>query len=431
MITKKSILLMGMLSTILSMCGQTEESDPSDTPKNNDVETGGSGEDTDSSSSGAGSTDSATDEIPVEWGRQVGTTSDDWLSSVTVDGKDNVWVAGSTSGTLGEESLGREDALLIKYDKDGERLATVQFGSRSNDSAKRVGHDSADNAIVVGRTFGDMAGENLGAEDVFVAKFSSKGKPLWTIQYGTEKTDFGDCLFINGDDTILVGGGTTGDLGGEGLGNQDGIISKVTEDGEILWHAQFGNGQTEYAQGIAVDSEENIYAVSSHFQSSLATIAKFSQEGELLNTSDLGFVRMSDIHINDDDEIFVSGFSGNQSKLVKLSSDFEMVWQKTFSHGSWSGEKEIVPVGKDRLATSGCMNYPDCYGFVRLYDFDGNLLDSVQIRRSFEASQSQTTCGGYLAADSSGAVYHVGGTQEDLFDTNKGHSDGFLAKVRF
>ena len=423
-------------ATILSLCfvvfmchSSPEEAEEQASKKNGNVETG----DTETlilSTDDTGS-DSDTEEDHVVWGRQIGTGSNDSLMSVTVDSEDNVWVAGETFGDMDGKNQGAADAVLIKYSPSGKLLATVQFGSEAADTARRVAHDTDDNIIVVGETAGTMGERHIGSKDVFVAKFDRHGERLWTIQYGTDAADTGDCLLIDKDNNILVGGGTFGTLGEAALGNQDGFLSKLTPDGEILWHAQLGTEYQEYTQGIAADSDGNIHVVAGYYQTALSVISKYSPSGQALSQKSLRGLYLMDMHITSDNEVFVSGCSGNQSKFVKLDAELETVWQKAFVSGSWSGEKEIVAVGDGRLATSGCMNWPDCYGFVRVYDFDGNLLASQKIRRSFEPSQSRTTCGAYLAADSTGALYHVGGTEEDLFDDNRGKTDGFLAKISF
>lgn len=123
---------------------------------------------------------------------QFGTPDSDFASGVAIDGAGNVYVIGTIQqGALpGQASLGDADAYLRKYDSRGKEVWTQQFGTQSEDHGNGVTVDGADNLYVVGMTRGPIAGQTglVGIDyDAYVRKFDSDGSVLWTRQFGTPR----------------------------------------------------------------------------------------------------------------------------------------------------------------------------------------------------------------------------------------------------
>jgi len=97
---------------------------------------------------------------PVEaWTRQWGTDKSAVGYSVAVDSSGNVFVTGYTDGDIdGNTNSGVEDIFLTKFDNDGEKLWTKQWGTDKHDDSTSVAVDSNDNIYVTGYTYGDLEG---------------------------------------------------------------------------------------------------------------------------------------------------------------------------------------------------------------------------------------------------------------------------------
>jgi hypothetical protein len=366
-------------------------------------------------------------ESAVVWGKQIGTPKGEFIHGVTVDKADNVYVVGTTAGAIIGENLGGSDIFFIKYTTDGEEVYRHQFGSKADDQAEYIYRDADNNIIITGSTAGIMGAEQFGGKDAFVAKFSPEGEQLWITQYGSDLDDQGSCIVIDKKNNLYISGGTFGKMGKANLGDQDGFITKMTADGEIIWTTQFGTPEREYGRGLCIDRKNNILAVSSFYLSEISSIACLSQDGDTVKQKDTPDILMLGILVNPQDEIYISGHSRGISMFAKLDENLDTLWTKTFKYGEWSGEKEIKPLPGNLYVTGGCMHWPSCCGFVRVYDGDGELKNWVKIKKTDDASDS--TCGHYLAVDSKGAIYHVGGTNEDLYGPNMGENDGFLCKI--
>ena len=108
------------------------------------------------------------------WVRQLGTETWDIALGVATDAAGNVYLAGSTRGSLGGANSGRDDAWVAKYDAAGHVLWKRQLGTNTSDNASGVATDAAGNVYLAGSTHGSLGGANRGSNDVWVAKYSTR-----------------------------------------------------------------------------------------------------------------------------------------------------------------------------------------------------------------------------------------------------------------
>jgi parallel beta-helix repeat protein len=185
------------------------------------------------------------------WTQQFGTSYADSADAIAVDAS-GVYVAGGTSGAFpGQTSSGSQDALLRKYDSDGNELWTQQFGSAGNDDARALSIDTA-GVYVAGSTSGTLPGQtNVGGEDAFVRKYDPDGNALWTQQFGTTGDESADALSFDASG-VYVAGSTTGTLPGQSSsGDVDAFVRKLDPGGDELWTRQFGSASADRGLAIA------------------------------------------------------------------------------------------------------------------------------------------------------------------------------------
>ena len=191
------------------------------------------------------------------WTKQFGSNKDDGAFGLSVDSDGNSYVVGETYGDLGGENAGEADAYVTKLDSSGNEIWMAQFGTSESDAAYAVSIDSDGNSYVVGKTYGDLGGENAGDRDAFVTKLDSSGTRLWTHQFGTPKGDIANDISIDSDGNSYVTGNTKGDLGGMNEEGWDAFVTKLDSSGNQLWMSQFG----DFTRGLSVDSDGNSYVV--------------------------------------------------------------------------------------------------------------------------------------------------------------------------
>ena len=196
------------------------------------------------------------------WTKVFGTPLGDQANAITNDTNGNIYLTGSTMGEFKKNShIGKEDVLLIKLDKQGEKLWIKQYGSSSNDRANAIASDTNGNIYLAGYSEGSMpSNNNLGKTDIFITKFDSKGNLLWTKQIGTPSVDVAHGISIDENNNIYVVGRTDGSINGyKNKGSYDIVVVKLNKDGEQIWIQQYGTNGLDSANAVSSSDLDNIY----------------------------------------------------------------------------------------------------------------------------------------------------------------------------
>ena len=162
----------------------------------------------------------------LEWIEQLGTSSAESSRGVSADGLGNVYISGSTSGSLGGPHAGEGDVFLSKYDAGGTLQWTEQLGTSEFEQNYGVSADGLGNVYISGLTRGSLGGANAGSNDAFLTKYDASGTFRWTEQLGTSESDFSLGVSADGLGSVYISGGTTGSLGGPNAGSNDAFLAK-------------------------------------------------------------------------------------------------------------------------------------------------------------------------------------------------------------
>ena len=105
---------------------------------------------------------------------------------MTVDTLGNIYVVGTTTGTLpGGRQYGATDVWIAKYSPSGSQLWLRQIGTASDDVSTGISADRMGHVVVVGNSAGSLGGANQGEDDIWIGSFDSNGNQLWLQQLGT------------------------------------------------------------------------------------------------------------------------------------------------------------------------------------------------------------------------------------------------------
>lgn len=196
--------------------------------------------------------------VPGSWAKHIAGSSTQATRTVahTTDG--DVIVAGTFEGgsliDLGGGPLiaaGIRDIFLAKFDRSGQHVWSKQLGVYVATQLK-IRVVSNGDLVLAGEyrdtaTFGTTTFTSAGRVDVFVARFSSNGEPLWAKSAGTadDSDDLGD-LAIDGSGNIAISGSSTGTgtlFGSPSLTMaQDAWIVVVDPEGAYRWHQTVSSG---------------------------------------------------------------------------------------------------------------------------------------------------------------------------------------------
>ena len=354
------------------------------------------------------------------WSRQIGANADDQGNSVVVDSNGDVVVTGSCANSVDfgngnlTSSFGGYDIFVAKYSGvDGSLLWAKRFGGIYDDYGYGVAVDSSDNVIVTGQfmervNFGGGALYSAGGGDIFVAKFSPSGTYLWSERFGSENTEFGYTIGVDGSGNVLIVGRFVGtvDFGGGPLTSEsstlDIYVAKYSgTNGSHLWSKRFGSTGTDYANGVAVESNGNVI-VTGFFEGTVdfgggtplvsagsrdIFVAKYSAAGSHLWSKRFGSTGTdyaNGVTVDSNGNMIVTGtFTGTVDFggggltsaggcdifLAKYTASGAHVWSENFGGTINQFGKAVAVNGNSNVAVTGY--------FENIVDFGGGIHTSA------------------------------------------------------
>ena len=314
-----------------------------------------------------------------QWTQQLGTSSEDNGFGVAVDSSNNIYVTGDTSGGLDENTQeGNGDIFLVKYNSSGTKQWTQQLGNSSGQSGRAVTVDSSDNIYVTGSTQGGLDGQtNSGSYDIYLVKYNSSGTKQWTRLLGTGGTDGGYGVTKDSSNNIYITGFTVRGLDGNtSSGDQDIFLVKYNSSGVKQWTQQLGTSNSDYGRGVAVDSSDNIYITgftsggldnNTSSGSDDIILVKYYDNGTKQWTQQLG-TSSSDsangVTVDSSDNIYVTGgtsggLDGNTQEgngdiiLVKYNSSGTKQWTKQLGTSDGEGGVGVIVDSSNNIYVTG------------------------------------------------------------------------------
>ncbi|MBD1844728.1 SBBP repeat-containing protein [Cyanobacteria bacterium FACHB-63] len=279
-----------------------------------------------------------------------------------------------------------------------EPLPFVQFGTSSDDSAESVAVDSNGNRYIVGFTPGTLSGNtNAGGHDAFLAKYDIIGKQVWVKQFGTSSTDFAYGVAVGSNGNVFVVGQTNGTFtGNKNSGDVDAFLATFDSTGNQIAVKQFGTSSADFARGVAVGSNGSVFVVG-------------ETGGAFTDNTNSGDV-----------DAFLATFdsTGNQIAVKQFGTSSADI-ARGVAVGS-SGN--VFVVGDTGGAFTGNTNEGGNDAFLATFDSTGNQIATKQ----FGTSSTEIAPG--VAVGSNGNVYIAGFTNGTFTgNTNSGSFDAFLA----
>jgi hypothetical protein len=231
------------------------------------------------------------------------------------------------------------DAILAKYDGDGNQVWTRRFGGADWERPATVGVDVSGRVYLTGTTrpvsdpggpfppadcflaiydaaggdvwarrFGaplDSEGPCVAASDrsgnlylaginrrasMFLAKYDRDGNNLWTREFTTESNSASETfstvhVAVDPLGGVYVAGSTTGTLDASpNRGFLDAFVVKFDEMGTKLWARQLGTAQFDFVEGLAADPDGGVYLAGQRgdFPAADVFLARYGADGTLL-----------------------------------------------------------------------------------------------------------------------------------------------------
>jgi uncharacterized delta-60 repeat protein len=394
-------------------------------------------------------------EPSVIWTKLLGTSSYDWVSSLTTGSDGAIYVAGVTGGNLdGQVNSGSYDGFVTKYNTDGTKAWTKLLGGSSYDYANSLTTGSDGAIYVAGYTGGNLDGQvNSGNEDAFVTKYNTDGTKAWTKLLGGSSYDIAMSLTTGSDGAIYVAGYTDGNLDGQvNSGNNDAFVTKYNTDGTKAWTKLLGGSGADYANSLTTGSDGAIYVAGStngnldgqtNSGGVDSFVTKYNTDGtkawtKLLGTSGADYAYS--LTTGSDGAIYVAGYtygnldgqvnSGSYDTFVtKYNTDGTKAWTKLLGGSSndiaysltTGSDGAIYVAGYTSGNLDGQVNSGGVDAFVTKYNTDGTKVWTKLLGSSVNDYAYSLTTG------SDGAIYVAGYTCGNLNgQVNSGIYDAFV-----
>jgi hypothetical protein len=220
------------------------------------------------------------------WGTYYGGANADKAYAVSTDGSGNIYIAGIASSAglayqgFQNTSGGLSDALLVKFDTNGNRLWATYYGGPGADEGFSVASDNEGNVYLAGHTTSTTAiasggFQNTfggGSNDLFLVKFDSSGNRLWSTYYGSTgdemmlfngdidvATDVFGNVLLTGLTTSISGIASAGFQNTFGGGGSDAILVKFDAAGNRNWATYYGGTDFDKGYAVTTDAAANIY----------------------------------------------------------------------------------------------------------------------------------------------------------------------------
>lgn len=205
----------------------------------------------------------------VEWARRIPASNIVNTQKVIVDAENNYYVTGQFGGTLTLASTsvtatGTHDAFLSKYSSQGELLWVRTQHGHGNQIGFDLYADHNNDILITGYFSHDLNIGNTqlisnGYDDIFVAKYTSEGNPIWATHAGGERWDYGRGIHQDNDGNYLLTGyfygeAQFGDITLNAMGGSfdyDGFWAEIDLNGQFVSAEVLGGNRSDFILGIA------------------------------------------------------------------------------------------------------------------------------------------------------------------------------------
>jgi len=280
-----------------------------------------------------------------------------------LDSSNNIYVAGYSNGFSSSV-----DAIIAKFDKNGNPLMTIIWDKGYNDAAYGITLDSLGNIYITGNY--DASGS--GNYDIFIAKFDSNGNSLDNITLGGPNNDDAYDIEVDNSGNIYIAGS---------LGSQDTFIAKFDSSGAPLFNITWDRVEEDKSEGLALDDSGNIYYTGYNETAPNydAFVAKSDNLGNGLfnrtwdkSNNDFGY----DIALDSNENLYITGRSAFDAFVAKYSNSGTHLWDFIWAGTGNDYGIKLALDASDNIYMAGYFvsGTPDPDAFIAKFDSAGNSL---------------------------------------------------------
>lgn len=235
------------------------------------------------------------------WSTYYGSTGFEFVEGCVFDKNGFVYMVGVTNSTVNISTPGCQqpnygggvnsftnggfkqegDAMIVKFDQNGNRIWATYYGHGNNDWANSCVLDSKNDLIVSGASAYGISGVistpgsfqstyGGGARDAFLLKLNSNGLRQWCTFYGGSGIEPGNYCAVDANDNIYLCGYTSSTSSittpcsyqpNYGGGTYDIYLAKFSNSGMRQWATYYGSTSAEDWAFCKTDLSGNVFIV--------------------------------------------------------------------------------------------------------------------------------------------------------------------------
>ena len=202
----------------------------------------------------------------LEWSRYFGGSFTEIpLGIVETDNHNYIIVGSSDSNDFNiSNNNGSYDFWMTKIAPDGSLLLEKTFGGSEIDEASAIIATNDGNFIIVGdtRSADKDVSKNNGAADIWILKVSKEGNLIWEKTIGGSSFEVAKAIYKTQDNGFLIAGSSRSlDNGFQNKGQNDALILKIDENGNLLWQKTVGGSEIDFLYDVIELNNKSIIAV--------------------------------------------------------------------------------------------------------------------------------------------------------------------------
>jgi len=296
-----------------------------------------------------------------EWIRTFGGLGEDVANAVQPTSDGGYIMAGYTNSS----GAGGFDAWLIKTNPDGHEIWQRTFGGMNDDYASSVLATSDGCFILAGFT----SSSGAGSDDGWLIKVDSDGNEIWQRTYGGTYSDWVNSVQPTSDGGYIMAGPTWH----SNTFSSDAWLIKVDSEGRAIWQRTFSGAGNDWVESVQ-STPDGGYIMAGHtglvtpvgkgarLSSEDAWLIKTDSEGNEFwrrifggADDDMAF----SIQTNSDGSYIMAGFTcssgagGRDTWLIKVDSDGNEIWQRTFGGTDSDQAASILPTSDGDYIIAG------------------------------------------------------------------------------
>lgn len=357
----------------------------------------------------------------LAWRNYLSTATVDLGTGISYDGLNGIYVTGTTLGSLGGPNAGSQDGFVAKYNTAGDPIWIRQFGSSSVDESNSVSADGLGNVFVTGSTQGTLGGPQSGQVDAYIANYNAAGSLQWIRQFGTPQIDGSNSVAADRLGNAYISGHTDGTLGNATIGNRDAIVAKFDSSGNQLWLKQTGTASFDSSRGVSTD-QTSVYLTGftdsngqDYFLEKRDAAGNFTWS-RLLGSSSLD--QAISVAADNLGNAYVCGltngllgaaqFGASDAFVSKFDGNGNVVWTQQLGSSIRDRAFAVVADQDGNIYVGGDVNSPSSGTVTSSTAFVTKLDPSGSIKWTYNVTDSVFSSISGLTVDGSGSVYAIG-----------------------